>query len=70
MLISFGNDLFVFGIVLVSKQFWNFDFEGGALKGVCSFLDFVKSLQVDKKAGATLFGDARTWTEFWESAIW
>jgi hypothetical protein len=34
VLISFGNDLFVFGIVLVSKQFWNFDFEGGALKGV------------------------------------
>ena len=69
MLISFGNDLFVFGIVLVSELFWNFDFEGGALNGIV-FLDFVKSLQVDKKAGATLFGDARTWTEFLESAIW
>ena len=30
VLISFRNDLFVCGIVLVSEQFCNFDFEGGA----------------------------------------
>ena len=33
VLISCRNDLFVFGIIFVSEQFWNFDFEGGALNG-------------------------------------